>query len=172
MDTLTPEQTVELDQMFHQCGFPSQDWIDIPAWLYFQATVASGAYLAGQKQSVGSAQGADFYLRRVQLLNNVASGSDGSKVWMKIKMPSGRYLQTGLPVQPGSISGSAGIAGTFTPGPSGLIKPEVHCPAGSQITIDLLNVTPTYALLGGVSVTISIVFVGVYRYRLRRECAA
>jgi hypothetical protein len=66
--TFTPEKTAELQLMFQRCGFSGAEWVDIPAYLVFsvQVPATNGGLLAAQKQSVGSAQGADFYLRRIQ----------------------------------------------------------------------------------------------------------
>src|SRR5208337_3505223 len=162
--SFTPEQTVELQSMFQRCGFSGADWVDIPAWLLFTVSVpvTGGGLLANQKQSVGSAQGADFYLRRIQLLNAA------NNVWMQIKLPTGRYLQGG---NLGGSFSAASNAGVFSPGPLGLVKPEVKCPAGTNFTIDLLNVTNTFTPPGAAEV-VSIVFEGVYRYRLEASCAA
>jgi hypothetical protein len=160
------EQTVELAHMFRKCGLQSTEWVDIPQWIAFTVAVptAGGGLLAGQKQSVGSAQGADFYLRRISLLN-FTDPTNGPQVFAQIKLPSGRYLQSGNPTNLGLTS----VGGTLTPGPLGLVKPEAFCPAGTQFTIDLLNVTSTYKPPGA-SVTVTIVFVGVYRFRLREVC--
>jgi hypothetical protein len=159
-----PERTVALQSMFEKCGFSSAEWVDIPQWLVFTAQVPStgGGLLAGQKQSVGSSQGADFYLRRIELV----SFFDGTfpTVFAQIKLPNGRYLSSGNP-----SSALSSIAGVLNPGPLGLIKPEVRCPAGTQFTIDLLNVSGTFAPPAAAK-TVSIVFVGVYRYRLTRAC--
>ena len=161
---LSPTQTVELQSMFQRCGFSGAEWVDIPAWLSYSVNVphASGGLLANQKQSVGSAQGADFYLRRIQTLGfyNVKP-----QVWSRIKLPTGRYLQSG------NSSGNTltvSTAGVLTPGPLGLVKPEVRCPAGSNFTIDLLNVTGTYG--SAADVVVSIIFSGVYRFRLEKAC--
>jgi hypothetical protein len=161
--SFTPEQTVQLQSMFQRCGFSGAEWIDLPVWLVFtiQVPLTGGGLLANQKQSVGSVQGADFYLRRIQLLNFAQN------VWVQIKLPTGRYLQGG------NLGGSlyaASNAGVFSPGPLGLIKPEVRCPAGTNFTIDLLNVTPTFNPPGSAQ-TVTIVFEGVYRYRLEQSCA-
>jgi hypothetical protein len=160
----TPEQTVELDKMFELCGIGGLDWVDIPAWIDFtvQVPVAGGGLLPNQKQSAGSAQGADFYLRRIQLIN-FTDPTNGPQVLVQIKLPTGRFLQSG------NSSSSLGIAGSMTPGPLGLVKPEVPCPAGSVFTIDLQNITGTFNPPGS-DITVTIVFVGVYRYRLRRAC--
>jgi hypothetical protein len=162
--SFTPTQTVELQSMFQRCGFKGTDWVDIPAWLFFSVTVptAGGGLLANQKQSVGSAQGADFYLRRIQTLNFYATTP---QIFARIKLPTGRYLQGGNSTGNTSAVNSAGV---LTPGPLGLVKPEVRCPAGSNFTIDLLNVTATYA--SGVDVMAGIVFEGVYRFRLEKAC--
>lgn len=169
-----PTQTVELQKMFEKCGFSGADWVDIPAWFMFTASVAAGQVLAGQKQSAGSAQGADFYLRRLRLIN-AESGTQGESqtpnVYTRILCPNGRYLQSGNPQSNafgGPYSTNVPAAGTMTPGPLGLIKPEVHCPAGSTFTIDLLNVTPAWG--PDDTVFISIVFEGVYRFRLVPAC--
>jgi hypothetical protein len=160
----SPTQTVELQSMFQKCGFSGADWIDIPAWLMFSVSVpyANGGLLANQKQSVGSAQGADFYLRRIQQLGFYA---DTPQVFARIKLPTGRYLQGG---NSSGNTTAVNTAGVLTPGPLGLVKPEVRCPAGSNFTIDLLNVTPTYS--SGVDVVISLIFEGVYRFRLEKAC--
>ena len=162
--SFTPEKTVELQKMFQRCGFSGADWVDIPAWLVFTVSVpgANGGLLANQKQSVGSAQGADFYLRRIQTLNVGAPN-----VFVQIKLPTGRYLQGGN--LGGSFSAGAN-AGVFSPGPLGLIKPEVRCPAGTNFTIDLLNVTDQYTGTPTDEV-VTITFEGVYRYRLETSCA-
>jgi hypothetical protein len=160
-----PEQTVELQSVFEKCGVPGVEWIDIPKWITFTAAVplAGGGLLAGQKQSVGSADGADFYLRRISVVN-FEDPVNGPQVFGSIKFPNGRYLQSG---SPSTILSN--IAGKVTPGPLGLIKPEVRCPAGSQFTIDLLNVSATFAPPGSI-ITVNVVFVGVYRFRLRKAC--
>lgn len=160
-----PEQTVELASMFEKCGVSGIDWVDIPQWITFtvQVPTTGGGLLAGQKQSVGSAQGADFYLRRIALVN-FTDPTNGPQVQVSIKFPNGRYFQSGNP-----SSNLSNLAGRLTPGPLGLIKPEVRCPAGSQFTIDLLNVTPTFNPAGA-AITVSIVFIGVYRFRLKRAC--
>ena len=170
----TPTQTVELQSMFQKCGFQGADWVDIPAWLMFTTQIAEGAVLAGQKQSVGSSQGADFYLRRIQTINAGAptGGTTGPKVYMRILCPNGHYLQSGNPsllAFTGAYGGAVPAAGTLTPGPLGLIKPEERCPAGSNFTIDLLNITPAWAAAPG-SITVSIIFEGVYRFRLEKAC--
>lgn len=160
----TPTQTVELQSMFEKCGFSGADWVDIPAWLCFSVLVpsANGGLLANQKQSVGSAQGADFYLRRIQTLNFY---NHHPQIFARIKLPTGRYLQGG-----NSTGNTLAVntAGVLTPGPLGLVKPEVRCPAGSNFTIDLLNVTGTYGTAA--DITPSIVFEGVYRFRLEKAC--
>jgi hypothetical protein len=163
VNTLTPEQTIQLDKMFYTCGVEG-DWVDIPAWLLFTVAVptTNGGFLPNQKQSVGSAQGADFFLRRIQLFN-FTDASLGPQVWCQIKLPTGRFLQSG------NSSSNISIAGSITPGPLGLVKPEVPCPAGSEFTIDLQNVTSTFAA-APISITVDILFVGVYRYRLKRAC--
>jgi hypothetical protein len=163
--TFTPEKTAELQTMFQRCGFSGAEWVDIPVWLAFSVLVpaASGGLLANQKQSVGSSQGADFYLRRIQTINLLSGGSPN--VLVQIKLPTGRYLQGG---NAGGAVTSAAQAGVFTPGPLGLVKPEVRCPAGSLFTIDLLNVTGTYGTPTDEVVTL--VFEGVYRYRLETSC--
>lgn len=166
--TFTPEQTVTLQSMFQKCGFSGAEWVDIPAWLVFAVQVPAatpGPLLANQKQSVGSVQGADFYLRRIQTINLLGSKPN---VFVQIKLPTGRYLQGG---NLGGSSNAGSNAGVFSPGPLGLIKPEVRCPAGSVFTIDLLNVTDLYQ---GSLITevVTIVFEGVYRYRLETTCAA
>src|SRR5208337_2161136 len=165
--SFTPEQTVELQSMFQRCGFSGADWVDIPAWLVFTVKVpaANGGLLPNQKQSVGSAQGADFYLRRIQAIN---LANQNPQVFVQIKLPTGRYLQGGN--LGGSFSAGAN-AGVFTPGPLGLVKPEVRCPAGTQFTIDLLNVTDTYTGTP-TDIVVTLVFEGVYRYRLEASCAA
>ena len=165
--SFTPEQTVELQSMFQRCGFSGADWVDIPAWLVFTVKVpaANGGLLPNQKQSVGSAQGADFYLRRIQAINLAGSSP---QVFVQIKLPTGRYLQGG---NSGGSLFSAAQAGVFTPGPLGLVKPEVRCPAGTQFTIDLLNVTNTYTGTP-TDIVVTLVFEGVYRYRLEASCAA
>ena len=160
-----PTQTVELQTMFKRCGFSGADWVDIPAWLMFSVQVpsAGGGLVANQKQSVGSAQGADFFLRRIQTINFY--GTSGPQVWARIKLPNGRYLQGG------NSSGdtlSINTAGVLAPPPLGLVKPEVHCPAGSNFTIDLLNVTADFG--GAADIVASVVFIGVYRYRLEKAC--
>lgn len=171
----SPTQTVELQSMFQKCGFSGADWIDLPQWFLYSTEIAAGAFIAGQKQSVGAANGADFYLRRVQLLNAGApsSGADGPQVYTRILCPNGRYLQSGNPANT-PFAGPYGVdtpaAGTLSPGQLGLIKPEVHCPAGTYFTIDLLNVTPSWWPAGGDSVNIGIVFEGVYRFRLKKAC--
>ncbi len=143
------------------------EWVDIPAWLVFSVLVpsAAGGLLANQKQSVGSAQGADFYLRRIQTINLQFGGTP--LVEVQIKLPTGRYLQGG---NSGGLTGSAAQSGVFTPGPLGPIKPEVLCPAGSNFVIDLLNVTNLYT---GTSTdeVVTLIFEGVYRYRLEKSCA-
>lgn len=160
----TPTQTVELQSMFQRCGFAGADWVDIPAWLFFSVNVptAGGGLLANQKQSVGSSQGADFYLRRIQTLNFY---DVTPQIFARIKLPTGRYLQGGN--SSGNTS-AINTAGVLTPGPLGLVKPEVRCPAGSNFTIDLLNVTATYS--AGVDVVAGLVFEGVYRFRLEKAC--
>lgn len=160
----TPTQTVELQSMFQRCGFSGAEWVDLPAWLMFTLLVPNGELIANQKQSVGSAQGADFYLRRVQMLNVY---DELPQVFTRIKLPTGRYLQSG-----NSSGNTAAIntAGVLTPGPLGLIKPEVRCPAGSDFTIDLQNVTGVYDTNGGQDIVVSIIFVGVYRFRLEQAC--
>jgi hypothetical protein len=153
--------------MFQKCGFQGADWVDIPAWLMFTTQIAEGVILAGQKQSVGSSQGADFYLRRIQTLN-----AGGPAVYMRILCPNGHYLQSGNPALAsftGPYQGAVPAAGTLTPGPLGLIKPEIRCPAGSNFTIDLLNITAAWAATPG-SITVSIIFEGVYRFRLEKAC--
>lgn len=164
--TFTPEQTVELQSMFRRCGFSGAQWVDIPAWLTFSVLVpaASGGLLANQKQSVGSAQGADFYLRRIQTINLTGNGTP--LVLVQIKLPTGRYLQGG---NSGGAVSSGAQAGVFTPGPLGLIKPEVRCPAGTNFVIDLLNVTTQY-LGSPTDEVVTLVFEGVYRYRLETSC--
>jgi hypothetical protein len=164
--SFSPEQTVELQSMFRRCGFSGAEWVDIPAWLVFtvQVPFANGGLLANQKQSVGSAQGADFYLRRIQNLGLFTPGG-GPAVFVQIKLPTGRYLQGG------NLGGSVSAgpqAGVLTPGPLGLVKPEVRCPAGTNFTIDLLNVTGTYGTQGNAVATL--IFEGVYRYRLEASC--
>lgn len=161
------QQTVELQTMFERCGFKGADWVDIPAWLVFTAAVPAtgGGLLSGQKQSVGSAQGADFYLRRIQTIG-LNSPTNGQQVQIQIKFPDGRYLFGG-----NSSTTLSNLAGVFAPGPLGLIKPERHCPAGSQFTIDLLNTTSIFNPPGAI-ITVNIIFVGVYRYRLEAACAA
>ena len=166
--TFTPEQTVELQSMFQRCGFSGAEWVDIPAWLLFSVTVPAlspGPLLANQKQSAGSAQGADFYLRRIQAINLTTVGGY-PQVFVQIKLPTGRYLQGGN--LGGSFSAGSN-AGVFTPGPLGLVKPEVLCPAGSNFTIDLLNVTDLYSGTATDEV-VTLVFEGVYRYRLETSC--
>lgn len=166
----TPTQTVELQSMFQKCGFQGAEWIDIPRWIFFTVQLAGGQFLAGQKQSVGSSDGADFFLRRIQLVN--AQGANGPEFWSRILLPSGHYLQSGN-FASGTFDGPGGNAvpmgGTLTPGPLGLVKPEVHCPAGSNFTIDLLNVTGNWQN-PAVPVTAGIVFEGVYRFRLKVNC--
>lgn len=164
--TLTPEQTVELQKMFRRCGFSGAEWIDIPHWLTLSVQVpsANGGLLANQKQSVGSAQGADFFLRRIQTINLVPAG--GAPVCLvQIKLPTGRYLQGG---NSGGSTVSAAQAGVFTPGPLGLVKPEIQCPAGTNFTVDFLNVTTEYT--SPTDIVATIVFEGVYRYRLDQSC--
>lgn len=164
--SLTPEQTVELQSMFRRCGFSGAEWIDIPHWLTLSVTVpsANGGLLANQKQSVGSAQGADFYLRRIQTINILPAGG-APQVLVQIKLPTGRYLQGG---NSGGSTVSAAQAGVLTPGPLGLVKPEILCPAGSNFTVDFLNVTAEYT--SAQDIVASIVFEGVYRYRLDTSC--
>jgi hypothetical protein len=159
------EQTVELSTMFERCGFQATDWVDIPAWILFTASVPTtgGGLLSGQKQSVGSAQGADFYLRRIQT-SGFNDATNGPQVQLQIKFPDGRYLFGG-----NSSTQLSNLAGVFAPNVLGLIKPERHCPAGSQFTIDLLNVTSTFNPPGA-AITVTILFVGVYRYRLQGGC--
>jgi hypothetical protein len=166
--TFKPEQTVALQSMFQKCGFSGAEWVDIPAWLVFAVAVPAtgGGLLANQKQSVGSAQGADFYLRRIQTINLSAGGSP--QVLVQIKLPTGRYLQGG---NFGGSFAAAANAGVLTPGPLGLVKPEVKCPAGTNFTIDLLNVTNLYTGNATTEV-VTLVFEGVYRYRLETTCAA
>jgi len=164
-------QTVELQSMFQRCGFSGAEWVDIPRWTMYTNQLTAGQLLAGEKQSVGSAEGADFYLRRIQYVN-LASSSGKPQVYTRILCPSGHYLQSGN-VANAVFAGpftSSPAAGTLTPGPLGIIKPEVHCPAGSFFTIDLLNVSPTWFTGGGMSVTVSIIFIGVYRFRLKKAC--
>ncbi len=166
MNFFGPQQTVQLQSMFERCGFSGAQWIDIPKFLLFTASVpvTGGGLLPGQKQSVGSEQGADFFLRRIQLLG-FNSGTAGQQVQVQIKFPNGKYLQGGS-----SSSQLSNLAGVLTPGPLGLIKPEVQCPAGSQFTIDLLNTSATFNPPGA-PVTVSILFVGVYRFRLETVCS-
>jgi hypothetical protein len=163
--TLTPDQTVQLQSMFNRCGFSGDEWVDFPHWLTLSVTVpvANGGLLANQKQSVGSAQGADFYLRRIQGIN--LQSNSLPQVLVQIKLPTGRYLQGG---NSGGSVASGLQAGVFTPGPLGLIKPEIRCPAGSNFTIDFLNVTPDFG--GDEDIVASLVFEGVYRYRLDQSC--
>jgi hypothetical protein len=132
---LPPDQTEELEAMFEKCGFEDAEWVDIPAWLVFTVTVpsANGGLLANQKQAVG--WDADFFLRRIQWINLSAATP---QVWIQITLPNGRYLQGG---NAGGAFESAANAGVLTPGPLGTVKPEVRCPAGTEFTIDLLNVT-------------------------------
>ena len=166
-----PTQTVELQSMFQRCGFHGADWVDIPAWLMYTTQLAAGQFIAGEKQSVGSANGADFYLRRIQLVN-ASSHATGPNFYSRILMPSGHYLQSGNFANAaflGLTGTSVPSAGTLTPGPLGLVKPEIRCPAGSNFTIDLLNVTQSWQTPGA-SVTASIVFEGVYRFRLEKAC--
>ena len=165
MNLFGQEQTVELATMFARCGFKQADWVDIPAWILFTASVpvTGGGLLSGQKQSVGSAQGADFYLRRIQ--TSGLNSASGQQVQLQIKFPDGRYLFGG-----NSSTQLSNLAGTFAVGPLGLIKPERRCPAGSQFTIDLLNTTATFNPPGS-AITVNILFVGVYRYRLEGGCS-
>jgi hypothetical protein len=51
----------------------------------------------------------------------------------------------------------------------GLVKPEVLCPVGTNFTIDLLNVTDLYSGVATDEV-VTLVFEGVYRYRLETSC--
>lgn len=168
----TPTQTVELQSMFQRCGFQGAEWIDMPQWFMYTNQLTAGQFLAGEKQSVGSANGADFYLRRIQLINAESQASPPSpQIYVRILAPSGHYLQSGNPSN-ASFAGpgtAAPAAGTLTPGLLGLIKPEIRCPAGSQFTLDVLNVTPIWASPGS-SITFSIVFEGVYRFRLNKAC--
>lgn len=167
----TPTQTVELQTMFQRCGFQGTDWVDIPQWLIYTIQLSAGQFIAGEKQSVGSANGADFYLRRIQLLN-ASSASGAPQFYSRILLPSGHYLQSGN-FSNASFSGPGGnagpSAGTLTPGPLGLVKPEVRCPAGSEFTIDLLNVSGNW-VNPGIAITASIIFEGVYRFRLEKAC--
>ena len=163
----TPTQTVELQSMFQKCGFQGAEWIDIPQYLMYTTQLTTSQLLVGEKQSVGSSDGADFYLRRIQGIN--MGTVSAPQVWTRIKMPNGHYLQSGNSAN-SAFSGLTGSqAGTLTPGPLGLIKPEVHCPAGSNFTIDLLNVTNTFNSPGS-SITVSLIFEGVYRFRLEKAC--
>lgn len=167
----TPTQTVELQTMFQKCGFSGADWVDIPAWLMYTQQLTATQFLAGQKQSVGSANGADFYLRRIQLLNAEAANG-GPLFFSRILLPSGHYLQSGNLINAlfaGPMGGAVSSTSLLTPGPLGLVKPEIHCPAGSNFTIDLLNVSGNWQN-PAVAVTASIIFEGVYRFRLTRAC--
>lgn len=167
--TLTPEKTAELQSMFQRCGFSGAEWIDIPHWLTLSVAVpsANGGLLANQKQSVGSAQGADFFLRRVQNIN-FFNAAGQPNVFCQIKLPTGRYLQGG---NSGGSTVSAAQSGVFSPGPLGLVKPEVQCMAGANFTIDFLNVTDLYSGTA-TDIVVTLVFEGVYRYRLDKSCAA
>ena len=164
--TLTPDQTVQLQSMFNRCGFEGDQWVDFPHWLVLAVTVpaANGGLLPNQKQSVGSAQGADFYLRRIQTIN--LNNGTFPNVFVQIKLPTGRYLQGGN--SGGSII-SASQAGNLTPGPLGLVKPEIRCPAGSNFTVDFLNVTDQFQGKP-IDEVVTIIFEGVYRYRLDQSC--
>ena len=71
----SPTQTVELQKMFQKCGFKGAEWVDIPAWLNYTIQLTAGQFIAGEKQSVGSSAGADFYLRRIQLVNAAKQGT-------------------------------------------------------------------------------------------------
>lgn len=168
----TPTQTVELQSMFQKCGFAGAEWIDLPAWFMYTTQLTAGQFLAGEKQSVGSANGADFYLRRIQLINAQGGNPSLPEVYVRILCPSGHYLQSGNPAN-ANFSGpgaAAPAAGTLTPGPLGLVKPEIRCPAGSNFTIDMINLTPVW-FSPTFSVTYSIIFEGVYRFRLNRACS-
>jgi hypothetical protein len=171
----TPTQTVELQSMFQKCGFSGADWIDIPAWFMYTTQLSAGQVLAGEKQSAGSASGADFYLRRLQLINatTITAGVGLPMVYSRILCPNGHYLSSGNLANAafgGPFMTTTPSAGTLMPGPLGLVKPEVHCPAGSNFTIDMINVTPSWVTGGGESVVFSIVFEGVYRFRLKKAC--
>ena len=170
----SPTQTVELQKMFQKCGFKGAEWVDIPAWLNYTIQLTAGQFIAGEKQSVGSSAGADFYLRRIQLVNAATvqvSASPTPQVYTRILAPSGHYLQSGNPANAAFAGPGTAVPaqGTLSPGNLGLIKPEIHCPAGSNFTIDLLNVTPVWQS-PGISVTVSIIFEGVYRFRLDTQC--
>lgn len=157
--------------MFQRCGFAGADWVDIPEWILYTQQLTAGQFLAGQKQSVGSANGADFYLRRIQLINAEASNG-GPQFFSRILLPSGHYLQSGN-FSNAAFTGPGGSSipatSSLTPGPLGLVKPEVRCPAGSNFTIDLLNVSGNWAS-PAIAVTAGIVFEGVYRFRLEKAC--
>jgi hypothetical protein len=158
--------------MFQRCGFSGADWIDLPTMFMYTTQLMAGQFLAGEKQSVGSSAGADFYLRRLQLVNASLAGTPPlPQVYTRILCPNGHYLQSGNPANASFAGPGTAVpaAGTLTPGPLGLVKPEVHCPAGSSFTIDLLNVTPIWNTPGE-SITVSIVFEGVYRFRLNKAC--
>lgn len=169
MIQFTPEQTVELDKMFQRCGFEGAEWLDVPAWIIFtqKVPVASGSnVLTGLTQSVGNTPGADFFLRRIQTVN-FFDPSGFPAVYAQIKLPTGRYLTSG------SNSTGINLAGALSPPPTGLVKPEIPCPAGSKFIIDLQNVSATFegfAGNAGADITASIIFVGVYRYRLTKAC--
>lgn len=164
--SLDPQRTVELEKMFQRCGYSGADWIDMPGFINFsqQVPLANGGLVAGQKQAIGNLQGADFYLRRISTIGFF--GTNGPQIFAQIKLPSGRYLQTG---NSGNVSNSVGIEGTLAPGPLGLVKPEIHCPAGSSFTIDMQNVSATWNPPGA-TIVASIIFIGVYRYRLTKAC--
>ncbi len=163
---LGPSESLQLESMFKRCGLASQDWVDIPSWIVFNTVVPiANPIVPGLKQGIPD-EGADFFLRRIHTkgLNAIVGTPGLPNVVMQLKLPTGRYLSSGTNTQ-STIANS----GALYPGPLGLIKPEVRCPPGSQFTMDFQNVTGFFQAPGN-DVQVTIVFVGVLRYALRKTC--